>query len=485
MRISIFVRLILGFVTIVLMLVFLGTYVTIKLNELNQLTGSIAMIDSQTISLAEKIMDELLSQIKFEKKYLVSKDEDFKRKFWEIRNSVLTRFRELKQLSDTSEKSDLVSRAARAYEQYLALFEQETGFIRIRSDYPREVYKEEKDKAVKEINSFLRNLILRARIAKDSKIQLSEQMSARVAKVATVISVLAALMAFLISFFTTRSINNSIALLRKQTNEISKGKFEKIETTGFPPEIKKLADDFNIMCERLKELDKLKIDFISHVSHELLTPLTAIREASSMLLEDTYADDQTKQKELLSITREECERLINSVNRILDLSRMEANMMPYFFRPTNLLEVIRKSIIKLAPIAQRRSINLELKPCEELPLVNIDEERIAQVMENLIGNALKFLSPTGGSITVECSFKAENEVVEVSVSDTGPGIPGESIKMIFEQFRRIEEGREAIRGTGLGLSIAKHIISAHGGKIWVQSRVGHGSTFFFTLPVAR
>jgi two-component system sensor histidine kinase GlrK len=211
--------------------------------------------------------------------------------------------------------------------------------------------------------------------------------------------------------------------------------------------------------------------------------LTAIKEATGMLIEGTYADTPAKQKELLAITEEECERLIDSVNQILDLSRMEAKMMDYQLRRSDILQVIQKSVLKLAPIARRKKIDLQLKPPSDLPLAKLDEERISQLMENLIGNALKF-SSEGGKVVLSASVKNYGkQFVEVAVSDTGCGIPKENLERIFDKFKRIDHGRETDRGTGLGLSIAKHIIADHGGKIWAQSKVGSGSTFYFTLPV--
>jgi two-component system sensor histidine kinase GlrK len=271
--------------------------------------------------------------------------------------------------------------------------------------------------------------------------------------------------------------------LQKRTKDIARGKFEKIRDISSPPEIKELADDFNLMCERLKELDEMKKDFISHVSHNLRTPLTAIREATGMLIEGTYADKPAKQQELLTIIKEECERLIDSVTRILDLSRMEAKMMDYQLKESDLLPLIQKSLLKLAPIAQRKKINLELKPPADLPSVKIDAERISQLMENLIGNALKF-SSLGDQVVLSVDVRNYGkQFLEVAVADSGCGIPKENLKRIFDKFKRIDRGRETDRGTGLGLSIAKHIIADHGGKIWAQSKLGEGSTFFFTLPV--
>jgi len=163
---------------------------------------------------------------------------------------------------------------------------------------------------------------------------------------------------------------------------------------------------------------------------------------------------------------------------------MEAKMMDYHFRQCSLAPVIQSGILKVAPIALRKKISLELKPPPDIPSVRIDEERIGQVVQNLIGNALKF-TREGDFIVIKISpSNTDKGFVEVSVSDTGCGIQEDNLDLIFDKFKQIDSGIETARGTGLGLSIAKHIITAHGGKIWAESEPGKGSSFFFTLPVS-
>jgi two-component system sensor histidine kinase GlrK len=162
---------------------------------------------------------------------------------------------------------------------------------------------------------------------------------------------------------------------------------------------------------------------------------------------------------------------------------MEAKMMDYQLIESDLLPVIQKSLLKLAPIARRKKIDLELKPPLDLPSPKIDTERISQLMENLIGNALKFSSEGGEVVLSVYVMNYGRQFLEVAVADTGCGIPKEHLERIFDKFKRIDRGRGTARGTGLGLSIAKHIIADHGGKIWARSKLGEGSTFFFTLPV--
>lgn len=483
MKFTIFKRLTLGYLAIMLLVIFLGVYVTFELNRLNRIAHAITSVDGATIRLTENLLDAMFSQVGFEKKYLISKDQDFYQKFWQIKEYSAKDMERLEYLMDSSEEKKMFAEAKVLYDRYLSLFKEEVGFMEKGQGYPRNRYQEQKEEIVDGVNQKLREIIKIARLDRDKKMQVSSQISSHILKFTTVTVGLATIMGILISLFNTRSINRPILLLQEKTKEIAKGKFEEVPNILSPPEIKELADNFNIMCERLEELDEMKVDFISHVSHELRTPLTAIKEASSMLLGGVFVNKPEKQHELLTIVKEECERLINSVNKILDLSCMEAKMMDYHFRECNLISVIQKSVLKLAPIAQRKKINLELKPPPDLPLVKIDEERIGQVVENLLGNALKFTS-WGGTVIISTSLKnGEKGFIDVSVSDTGCGIPKENLEKIFDKFKRIDSGRETVRGTGLGLSIAKYIIAAHGGKIWAESEHGKGSTFFFTLPV--
>jgi len=484
MQLTIFKRLTLGYLAIMVLIIFLGVYVTIKLNQLNHIARAVISADGATIRVTENLSEALFSQEGFEKKYLVSGDQDFYQKFREIQEYFSKDLERLGNLMDTPEKKRLFGQARKMYGHYLSLLNQEFTLMTSGQVYSQEEFREQKEKIVDKINVKLREIIQMARLDRDKKLEASSQISLRVLRITTVTAAMVIVMGILISFFNTRSINNPMQLLQEKTKEISKGKFEVMPNISSPPEIKELVDAFNLMCERLKELDEMKADFISHVSHELRTPLTSIKGASSMLLEGVFLGMPEKQNKLLMIIQEECERLIGSVNSILDLSSMEAKMMDYDFRECKLIPVIEEIVLRFAPIALKNEITLESELPPDLSPVKIDEDRIRQVIENLLGNALKF-SSKGGKIKVFAILKRNLKAyVEVSVSDTGCGIPKADLKNIFDKFKRTEAGRETAGGTGLGLSIAKHIIAAHGGEIWVESEPGKGSTFFFALPVA-
>ncbi|MCK4985986.1 MAG: HAMP domain-containing histidine kinase, partial [Desulfobacterales bacterium] len=466
-----------------ILVIFMGGYVTLKLIQINRLTRDAALVDSATVGQVDQLFDTLFTQVSFEEKYLISKDRDFYNKFWEVEQNFLKDIGKLESLLQTPDDNQLFVSVKASYKKYLSLFQQQVLTLDKNPDQFPWQYHNAKNKLIDTINQDLRKLIKQARSDRDKKIGASNRIVAQVLKTTLIIVGLAIIAGLIISYFNTRHINRPILLLKAKTKEIADSKFTRIANITSPPEIKELADDFNMMCERLKELDEMKEDFINRVSHKLRTPLTAIREATRMLLDGSYAKDPEKQKELLKITKIECERLIHSVNRILDLSRMEADMMDFTFKKRNLVPVIQKTVLKLAPIARKKKIDLELKPPGKLPKVWIDEERVAQVVENLLGNALKFTAGYGKVIIQTCVKNNAKKFLEVSILDNGCGVPGKDLATIFDKFKRVGTATNRVGGTGLGLSIAKYIVSSHGGKIWVKSKPGKGSIFSFSLPV--
>jgi len=248
-----------------------------------------------------------------------------------------------------------------------------------------------------------------------------------------------------------------------------------------PPEIKELAESFNAMCGRLKEIDRIKSDFFSLMSHELRTPLTSIKEGSSLLAENLKNTGLTEnQHKLLAIISEESARLIKLVNALLDLAKMEAGMMSYNFVKADIVDLITRAVREIEPLAVTKNIRVAIKAETGLVPVRADHERILQVLRNLIGNAIKF-TPANGTVSV--SAHPVKRGVKIAVADTGTGIARESLDTIFDKFQQGAARRpNKVKGTGLGLSIVKHIVESHGGKVWAESTLGKGSTFIFVLP---
>jgi two-component system sensor histidine kinase GlrK len=476
LKLTIFKRLVIGYLLIILLVVATGFYTTLRLNKLNETIRVMNAIDVQAIRITREIAQAVYIQIGFEKKYLISGDRDFEEQFEKMNLHLDEKMAELEKIAATPELKSLSQRIKRSHGRYRLLFNRI-----ISMENPQKVILE-RDKVISDIEFSIRKIADLSDKARNEKLQLSEQISNQIVKAIAVTETAAIILIILISFLITRSINRPIRLLREKTKMTAGGEFgQPLEITS-PPEISELAASFNLMCARLKELDQMKIDFISHLSHELRTPLTAIKEASSMLMEGIFSQFPEKQQELFDIVNGECERLIKTVSRTLDLSRMEAGMAQFQFESADLNPIIERIGAKLSPIAQRKMIDLKLNIPEGIPILKIDEEKIGQVIENLLGNALNY-TPEGGEIFISLCRNWEKNTVEVSVSDTGCGIPREHLKEIFEKFKRVDDRKGSVRGTGLGLAIAKHIINAHGGSIWAESEAGKGSTFIFSLPL--
>jgi len=228
-----------------------------------------------------------------------------------------------------------------------------------------------------------------------------------------------------------------------------------------------------------KEAEQLKDDFLSLVSHELRTPLTTIHGGVRTLLRHYRQLDPATFESLLSDVADESERLTRLVSNMLDLSRIRAGRLRLETEPFLLEPVIRRAAEAAAPKLAGRSLTLAI--ADDLPPVEGDADRIEQVLRNLLENAGKYV-PAGGHVAI--SARAAPPVVVVTVADDGPGIPTDQLARIFERFHRVERPDRQTSGAGLGLYLSRHLIEAHGGKLWVESQPGQGSQFSFSLPIA-
>jgi PAS domain S-box-containing protein len=231
---------------------------------------------------------------------------------------------------------------------------------------------------------------------------------------------------------------------------------------------------------QLKQLEKVKTDFIATISHELKTPLTSIMMGASLLEDANVGDLNNRQKRVMENIKEGGERLSLLVNDLLQLSKIQSDRAVFNFELCSINDIIENCTKSFYNQAAERKVNLHNNIGENLPQVSIDSEKITWVVNNLVSNALKH-TDSGDDILITTYVK-DNDMC-VSVKDTGYGIPPEYLDKIFERFIQVKEYNSEQAGTGLGLSIAKDIVEAHGGKIWCESTPGSGSSFIFALPL--
>jgi two-component system sensor histidine kinase GlrK len=427
----------------------------------------------------KKLSDSLLSEIRYERKFVIIKEEALYREFLKFAEDFQHDLDSALAMAD-AEVTGILHEVKQGHDLYRELFEKERDHLKSRKSYPQPWYKAEKIKLTDQIFAALERLKAYRQVNTYGKIRELADLGAQTRQTAVIITSASLIFILLLSLVITRGITKPIGTLKQKTRDIAQGKFEANLRISSPPEIRDLATSFNLMCQKLNDLEKMKADFYASMSHELRTPLTCIKEGTGLLLEGVAGTTTEKQRKLLTIVAEESNRLISLVTSLLDLSKMEVGMMTYTMEKSAVAPLINKAVVEITPLIEAKEIKMETEVGAELPPVKIDRERILQVLRNLLGNAVKFTPKAG---TVKVTVKNVNGGVEVSVWDTGPGIAAENLDKIFDKFQQGNyNGGSSTNGTGLGLAIAKQIITSHGGQIWAENQPERGSTFFFVLP---
>ncbi len=315
--------------------------------------------------------------------------------------------------------------------------------------------------------------------------------------------------AYLIARYTTKPLRN----LANAAGAIGQGELDAPVPVGGAKEVLMLGEALETMRSQLQELysgletiveertkeleeayrelqtlDAMKDEFISTVSHELRTPLTSIKGAAEILL--NYRDvDPATELEFLGIINNESDRLTRLINDVLDLARIESGEIEWHISTVHLASIIETAVNGTHAITVQKNVTVEIGPGEGLPAVRSDPDKLVQVVTNLLSNAIKF-TPSGGLINVQSRLASQSGpgnggmMAEISVADNGVGIPEIEFDNIFNRFQQAGSSlTDRPQGTGLGLAICKEIVQHLGGEIWVESELGKGSTFFFTVPV--
>jgi signal transduction histidine kinase len=253
-----------------------------------------------------------------------------------------------------------------------------------------------------------------------------------------------------------------------------------IENVRLFRELQARNREIEAKSRQLEEASQHKSQFLANMSHELRTPLNAVIGFSEVLAEGMFGEVNDKQAEYLRDILDSGRHLLSLINDILDLSKIEAGRMELELTDFLLADAIDNALTLVRERAGRRGITLGREIDERVGVIRGDERKVKQVLLNLLSNALKF-TPEGGRIDVRAGLNGAT--AEVSVADTGIGIAPELQEAVFEEFRQVGTTDKKVEGTGLGLSLSRKFVELHGGRIWVRSQVGQGSTFTFTLPV--
>ena len=280
-------------------------------------------------------------------------------------------------------------------------------------------------------------------------------------------------------------IIGALVVRRKSTGEFPLEVIELLKTfatqSALAIQNARLFREIEDKGRQIEAANRHKSEFLANMSHELRTPLNAIIGFSEVLLDPSLKVTEEEQSQFLTDVLGSGKHLLHLINEILDLAKVEAGKMELQIEPALLQDVFEAIQHTTRPLASKKSIDLRVESDERLAPFPMDGARVKQVLLNLVGNAIKF-TPQAGQVWVRADV--EDGTVRVEVGDTGPGIPAAEHERIFLEFQQVDSGGSGKpQGTGLGLALAKKFVEMHGGKIWLESEVGKGSRFFFTLPI--
>jgi len=479
MKLTIFSRLMIAQGALIMLILALSLFAVGKLRLVSRLNTEALTVDAACINEEKRLLKSFLAEMRDAEKYLLMHDLSFRDEYENNKDGFIDSINKIGSIVDSEREKVLVNEIVSLHDSY----EKETDLFNFGekgSEAARAILSED---IIQRANELIR---LRDQAA-SNKMSIARDQAASAAEVMFWLTIFGIVGAFIMAYLHARTISRPLKALAQEMRRIGRGEFFRTAKVKGPSEIVDLAKSFNHMALELEHLDRLKADFTAHVSHELRTPLTAVREGTALLLEGIPGPLTDSQREILEVVRNHSQRLFKSISSILDLSKMEAEMMDYEFAMCDLRALIEKSAGALDLIARKRDIKLQWNVTGSIPMFLADERRIQQVLDNLLSNALKF-SPAGGEVRMD-AFPIEGDQpgpasVQIRVSDDGPGIPAGEAQNIFKHFYQGRNQKvKGQHGTGLGLAIARHIVEAHKGRIWAESEIGCGATFHVVLPL--
>jgi signal transduction histidine kinase len=481
-------KIFLAFSLVILVLAGIAAWSLNEIGKLNIADQPITLTAPEALLRAVSLREALSTAKRVDMRSLVFADQAYTDISISVARLIAQEFERLVGILSTEEEETLLRHAATDFRAYYASVT-EARELRKSGNAMRaeKMMREDAEPVIDRVVEDLDRLIQIARTtldktqteAKDAlgkaRIEI-EALRSRTWKAVTTAMIVAVLTALAGTAVIAYRMNRALARLSDATKAVAEGAFHEPLKIDTRDEIGALAMSFNNMAARLREIDEMKEKFYATVSHELRSPLNAMREAARLIGAKTSGPLTDKQQRLLEIFQKGTERLLRLVNEVLDLSRANTGMLPVergWFVPE---AAVRHAIEELRPRAEQRGIALRVESDSESVRMLGDEDRVVQVVVNLVGNSLRF-TPPGGSVTVR--LRHTDTEIRIEVEDTGIGIPAAFLPLVFDRFSQAHSGKG---GTGLGLAIVKSLVEAHDGQVTVESQEGKGARFTVSLP---
>lgn len=484
-RLSIFWRIVLTSLVIIVVMAGVNLYALFQLRQLTVLSANMATHHYPAIESAKRLLTVLYAQLNSEKKYLAVRDATFLQHFDEEVDEFYRGIQNLKTQELTPQGMQLLEETMQLQQERLKTFHAELEKGLSSPGVLAPDYEGRRDALMDHMSASLQQFIDLHETGISVGVSRSRESSAQAEAVTEQLVLLALVFGLALAGFASYTVLRPLRQLQSHIKQIGQGNFGTSLNIRAPSELRDLVDSVNWMGAKLQELDDMKGEFLAHVSHELRTPMASIQEGTHLLLDEIPGPVTQEQRTTLRIMADSSRRLITLISTILDLSKMDAGMMEYRIVPTDLKRVTDMSVNKVRLLADAKHVQLLVEAPAQRVWVKADAFRIEQVLDNLLSNALKF-SSEGGIVKVVMKPDPKAGVLEVSVSDAGPGIQAEDLPYIFERFYQGRtKAKHATPGSGLGLALAKKVVEAHGGRIWIESEAKKGATVRFILRLTK
>jgi two-component system sensor histidine kinase GlrK len=458
-------------------------YALTQLRQLTALSSELVSRHYPAIESSRRLIGSVSSQLRNEKKYLIVNDAVLLREFDQEADDFQQRLAALLALEESAEGRRLLEVAGQEQRDYRAAVREQVGEGVERGSRVSAGYDRRRDARIGKMMDLLGAYISLCDVRVGAVMAESRDRTAQAETVLQDLLLVSILFTIMLAAVASYSILHPLRRVQQHIRMIGQGQFETSMHTAVPQELQELVATVNWMGHTLKELDDLKAEFFSQISHELRAPLASVREGIQLLLDQVAGPLTSQQREALTIMKDSSQRLIQQISTLLDLSKMEAGMMAYHLAPADLKRLADGSVNKVRWLAESKRVPVLIHAPDSRVWVSMDAPRIEQVLDNLLSNALKF-SPRGATVHVKIEPDQAAGGIRVAVADEGPGIAPEDLPHIFNRFYQgRRQGTQTVAGSGVGLALAKKIVEGHHGHIWVESHEGQGTTVQFVLPI--
>lgn len=480
MRTTIYKKTILGFLTIIVIMMGVNGYMVYELDIVSNAAHTTLFSDVTSIDLAKELNGQLYDEDQSAGKYLATRDNAYFAIFAAASERLTEELDSLIAMQSDAHRYELLQQVRSQHDTFVRTVFAEQALSKTSQTKTRANADQFQTKIFEPLHKALEHFIRLTQASIDqsmANVELTIQQSTRLALTLTFGTLLVALA---MAFFIARTITRPIEAVIRGTQQIARGSFEQIEVSSHD-ETALLADAVNQMSNQLRQINEYKAAMMRQISHELRTPLQTIMSAHYILTEQKLGRLTPEQLRILGSMGGNIEKLIKFTNAFLDIAKIEAGKMEYELVLADLLSIVAAAVEDAQVLAERKSIQISVS-ASPIPYVMADVDKLSQVFSNLISNAIKYTEKEGRiSITLE----RHGNGARVSVADTGVGIDPEDLPKIFVKFYQASNASKvATKGTGLGLALVKAFVEGHGGEVSVTSTVGKGSTFFVDLPAA-